>query len=125
MTRSVVVVILLAVLSPFYVLFASPAHKTLANLPACCRRDGKHHCAMVNDGVPSSQTRMNSVAPPCPFQGSHALVSHVVASLPNSSDAHYGQVLSHPAIHEQALAAMRVSQARSHQKRGPPLQPLN
>jgi hypothetical protein len=50
---------------------------TDSDLPACCRRDGKHHCSMGLGSVGSAETSMtdressgpavNPIRPKCPY----------------------------------------------------------
>jgi hypothetical protein len=42
-----------------------------ADVPACCRRNGKHHCAMLPQG-----DGFRTVAASCPYRGFTALTSH-------------------------------------------------
>jgi hypothetical protein len=99
-------------------LFAS-AEKAL---PACCRRDGKHHCigktsAQIDVGsVPAvSGARTN-----CPqFPKMLGVTSHGQFGL-STSTAVFAEIVSHPALSPQTQSNYRVSLLRSHQKRGPP-----
>jgi len=91
-------------------------------LPACCRRDGKHHCmgktnAQIDVGavpaVSGAQTK-------CPqFPKMLGVSSHNQLGLSTSS-AVFAGIVSHPALSPQTLSNYRVSMLRSHQKRGPP-----
>ncbi len=95
------------------------------NVPACCRRDGKHHCAMMDSpGEPSSSTgpALNAVQQKCPlfpkggavpaaskivFRKSPAVTAApapIYTPLPNPTETH-----------------VRAAFDRSEQKRGPPL----
>ena len=56
-------------------------------VPACCRRDGKHHCNMGTSRLDSSQDgqlRLRVQAPDCPFRGQHG-VALIAAVLPSDS----------------------------------------
>jgi hypothetical protein len=98
-------------------LFASDVD---ANLPACCRAHGKHHCAMMaSRSVSSSGPAIQ--AGRCPlFPGNKAVVAHRVTGAPRTSQAVFSEVLSHPASHPQTEALYRISYSRAAQKRGPP-----
>jgi hypothetical protein len=74
---------------------------------------------------PSTDTQVKALVPVCPFRSQAVLVSHVVAYLPQTSASLFAELLSHPAIHQQTLASLRISETRSHQKRGPPANPLS
>jgi hypothetical protein len=127
MRRITTISVLLLLLSysgaPFV---AAVTQESGAELPACCRRGGKHHCAMMLDvhlrahssGAPAFS------APPthCPFypQGlPQSWVPFSAAILPGNGAA-YASPRSHPACHAQTDAHFRVSFDRSRQKRGPP-----
>jgi hypothetical protein len=97
-----------------------------ANLPACCRRHGAHHCAltmrmatMMRDAA-SSKTPMFSVPATCPeFPGTAA---RFTAPGPALTVAATGL----PILREQArvaladYAAPEATPARTHAGRGPP-----
>lgn len=100
-----------------------------ANLPACCRRTGAHHCAMSNvtktiDGV--STPALQAVLQKCPaFPVSTAVRPGGAAAFPERSQAIFAGLVSHPSIQPQTEARYRVSFSRSRQKRGPPASLLN
>lgn len=100
-----------------------------ANLPACCRRNGAHHCAMS-----SVTTTIDEVSTPafqailqkCPaFPVSTAARAAGAAASPERSLAIFAGLISHPSIQPQTEARYRVSFSRSRQKRGPPDSLLN
>jgi hypothetical protein len=124
-SRTISIAVLFTVIAPLFVIFTNLSTSAEAELPACCRRDGKHHCAMMAVALePSRETQAKALPPACPFRAQAVVVPHLSAYLPQISSAHFAGMQSHPAIHAQTHAAMRISAARSHQKRGPPLQPL-
>lgn len=122
MARAIAVTILLAVLAPSFLVFASsPSSAPEDNLPACCRRDGNHHCAMmVAPERATAEHQFGSIPAKCPFRDSVINASRAAAFVPTATTAAYAGLVSHPAHYEQAFANGRVSEARSHQKRGPP-----
>ncbi len=93
-----------------------------SKLPACCRKDGKHHCAMMDMGTEQSkEPALKNRETKCPFFPSPAppeAFGKAVAHHPG--DIFYASILSHPAAHAQTEARYRVSFSRSSQKRGPP-----
>lgn len=95
------------------------------NLPACCRRDGKHHCMLEMSGMTSSassksQLKTVMLTERCPY-GSKSLpgTPHPDWSL-STSAAIFAGVVAHPSVAPQTESQLRVSEDRSRQKRGPP-----
>jgi len=93
--------------------------------PICCRRDGKHQCAMM-----STQAQQESSAGPtfrtvratCPyFPSPGAVPAYRGAAEPEASPAIFASLISHPTIHAQCEARYRISFNRTCQKRGPPI----
>jgi hypothetical protein len=112
------VVVVAPLLYPFLSLTARDPQ---ANLPACCRRDGKHHCAMTaTETGESSQTQLKTQPEACPFHANTGTVSQIISLVPRAAAAFYAELISHPSVQEQTLAKFRLSEARSHLKRGPP-----
>jgi hypothetical protein len=99
------------------------APKSEANLPACCRRDGKHHCmmSMADRGQFASRTpQFQSPAEKCPYcPVSIAIVQGNALLLPITK-AIFAELIAHPAIAAQTELKLRISLNRSRQKRGPP-----
>jgi hypothetical protein len=93
-----------------------------ANLLACCRRNGAHHCIMKMQQAESSGPGISLSAIPqrCPAYPAlipsvrHGDLSFHVASLI------FAEIVSHPAVKTQTQARARVALDRSRQKRGPP-----
>ena len=92
------------------------------NLPACCRRNGRHHCMTsgAERGASTSGRSVGQVAEKCPW------VPHsTVAARPFASDAApvartAVALVGHLAALSQVEANYRIAASRSHQKRGPP-----
>src|SRR5262245_49868597 len=93
--------------------------QTEANLPKCCRRDGKHQCSMK--GMTGSGTAIQSVGKKCPLypagKASPALAKTGVTIPPYVTAAPVATLV---ASIEQTEARYRVSYSRASQKRGPP-----
>jgi hypothetical protein len=88
-----------------------------ANLPACCRREGKHHCAKPD----TSGTGFKAVGPRCAeFPRAGAFPLHSDPVLLRGSQLFFGALLRYPAVAARAAAGYRLSFSRSRQKRGPP-----
>ena len=97
-----------------------------ANVPACCRRHGQHHCLMGEAertalqalGLASPEFR--APAPTCPYQHSSVRsVQQVRLAIP-AAQVLYAALVSHPTGLAQTHSKWRVSRERSRQKRGPP-----
>jgi hypothetical protein len=98
------------------VLAASPD----SQLPPCCRRDGKHHCAMMamqseSESGPSLRTNR------CPLFPAPRTVPGVPAvSLPGTPRAIFAGFPNRPTSRPKTEALCRISYSRAGQKRGPP-----
>ena len=116
--RRVLAVLLIAL---FGLLAVSPALSAdpESNLPACCRRAGKHHCALAAFGAPSGPAFQSGSR--CPyFPGSLVTTSRPAASATVFSVAIFAPPASYSAMQCAAAAGATLSPGRSHQKRGPP-----
>ncbi len=127
---AIVLILGLPAVSPLFALTGADD----PNLPACCRRDGKHHCmgmaGMSSDGstqnastqTGSTQTQVGiaTLSERCPF-GSHSLpgTPHPDWTL-STSAAIFAGIVSHPSVSPQTESKRRISADRSRQKRGPP-----
>ncbi len=109
---TVVAVLALTVLLP---LLSADAE---SSLPPCCRRTGKHHCAMMDAARQSAGDGFHAVPAKCPFWPRGIASSHPQDFSISSSALFYGGLLSHPASFPQVEAGFVVSSSRSHQKRG-------
>jgi hypothetical protein len=95
---------------------------TESQLPECCRRVGKHRCAMTMDESPSDGVSLRSMQPRCPlYRGALSTPAGRYAAILKTSGAIFGAIVSHAAIQLQVEAGYRVSFSRSSQKRGPPV----
>jgi len=113
----------IALLAVFSCLLMAPlfAADSDASLPACCRRNGKHHCAMRMAFDAWSQHRhFSTVEEKCPYAPLAAVAAH--SSVFHAAPARlcFAEVVSHPAQAPQSNALRRISFSRSRQKRGPP-----
>ena len=95
-----------------------------SNLPACCRRDGKHHCGMMDRDMaeaPSSGLAVAALHVKCPFfPNAAAVVPHSEAALPAASQTAAVSIGVRIVSRARAAAGCSVSFGRSHRKRGPP-----
>lgn len=91
-----------------------------AKLPACCRREGKHHCGMAN-ATSQQETSEAAVREKCPdYPGISAVPAFSNTILLNATQVFFASLKKHPAVHSQTEALQRISFSRSSQKRGPP-----
>jgi hypothetical protein len=99
------------------------ASDTEANLPACCRRKGKHHCMcrMHRTGQQSgNQKGFSTVSEKCPCCPASACTVHSPTYKPETEKQFYAEVVFHPASMPQGESHPRIALFRSHPKRGPP-----
>jgi len=107
----------LPLISPLFALAANSSDK----LPACCRRNGVHHCAMrVLQGEQSQGEQFAARQEKCPAYP--RAVSPVQRNdlSPQSSAQLFAGIVAHPAGKAQAEARARIALYRSRQERGPP-----
>lgn len=114
----------ISLLAVFMWLLVAPAFgpDAEANLPACCRRNGKHHCAMRwmaqrDAGFPG----LTTVSEKCPCGPAAASAVHS-GSYYRSADSSLSAHLSNqPTALRQAEPLLRISLPGGHSKRGPPM----
>jgi hypothetical protein len=95
-----------------------------SNLPACCRRSGAHHCAMAEEASPATGPALQPAPQKCPlFPPATTTPGRVDIGSTKNAGASFTAIVSHLSTQPQAEAHCRVSFSRSHQKRGPPLNP--
>jgi hypothetical protein len=99
-------------------LFGSNAAE--GSVPACCRRGGKHHCAMISMLPSESSTR--TVSEKCPYSIAQPAILVLPSFTPCTSASVFAGITPHPAVAPQVEAWLRISFDRTRQKRGPPLQ---
>lgn len=95
-----------------------------SNLPACCRKNGKHHCMMSMAERRSSMGDSPVFSAPldkCPYAPAAFLGStHWTMSGVPSRQIFFADLVSHPTAFAQTESKLRISRDRSRQKRGPP-----
>jgi len=111
--------VLLFLLAPSFVWLAMPDPQSA--LPSCCRRDGKHHCAMMAMGEPQENApSLRASSPQCPYRSVLGTpMGRGIAGLPIRF-AFFTETVGQSDRIVQVLVDARVSEARSHLKRGPP-----
>jgi hypothetical protein len=96
------------------------ASDTDANLPACCRRNGKHHCTMRRMQQSGGRQGFTTVADKCPYTPASACAVYSPTYKPGDAAAVHGEIVYHPSCAPQPLAHALYSRHRCHPKRGPP-----
>jgi hypothetical protein len=95
---------------------------TDGSMPACCRRDGKHHCmARMTTTMEQSGRHASTIAEKCPCLPSAITTAQSYAHALPLATIFYSGLLKHPACFAQTEARYRISFDRSSQKRGPPV----
>jgi hypothetical protein len=110
----------LPIVSPLFAL----APRSGSSLPECCRRNGKHDCAMSmaeRNQLLSHESRFSAPPEKCPYCPAAILnIHHSVNFVPPTGQVIYAGLVSHPAGVVQAECKRRISRDRSHGKRGRP-----
>jgi hypothetical protein len=91
-----------------------------AKLPPCCRRDGKHHCAMMSDQAGSPEGPSLRAAGCALFSTGRATPAGKTAGLCGAPRAIFAGLVGSRAIPARTEALCRSSYSRAGQKRGPP-----
>jgi hypothetical protein len=98
-----------------------------SNLPACCRRDGKHHCGMMaqdmagTEPAPSSGPAADALRAKCPFfPNGGATLPHSGTALLAAAQTSGISIAIRTSTPARSEAGYRLSFDRSHPKRGPP-----
>jgi len=94
-----------------------------SNVPACCRRNGQHHCEMsMAERAQSAGGERAFRLPPekCPYCPAAIIRAHAASFTLPTSQAVYAALASHPAVFAQTQSRLHISESRSRQKRGPP-----
>jgi len=118
------VAILLAGLFSFSLIAPLFSAGSDANLPACCRRNGKHHCAMAAGAaqMPSPGRSFQSGGT-CPYYpGWFVTGVNSVAFLVSSAPA-LTPFIGRATVPYASRAVFAGARSRSHGKRGPPPSP--
>jgi len=124
--RALSIVLLLLFSAPLILPLLALTVSSEMNLPACCRRNGAHHCMMKAPPTESDSAATNLSAIPqrCPaYPAVVTPVRHGNLSFPSASLI-FAEIVSHPAIKLQTEARARVALDRACHKRGPPTELL-
>jgi hypothetical protein len=100
-------------------LFALAANSDV-NLPACCRRNGIHHCNMQMQRAASSGAAFSGIPTKCPAYPRPATLVRITHAQVNAEAIAFitpGSVLT---IKSRAQTSSKISTKSAHPKRGPP-----
>lgn len=113
----------ISLLMLFALPFATPlfgVNAAEAELPACCRRTGKHHCEMKVVMAGQQGSLITTVGEKCPYSVAPPAILAAAVYAPSASGSIFAGVARHPAVAAQVEAQLRISFDRARQKRGPP-----
>ena len=118
MRRVLSILLLAAFALPLVAPLLALAQDPDAGVPACCRRHGQHHCAMVDSGRDNSAHRLVAL---CPAWPQRAVLSPVGSRhfIPGTSSA-AASLRNYSSLPPQFYAARQTARERLHPKRGPP-----
>jgi len=88
-----------------------------SNLPACCRRNGAHHCAL---SIAAQSTNAPTVSARCPAFPHRAAVANVVPAAFLATHPSIRLPIAIQATAARAETQRHLSRERTHQTRGPP-----
>jgi hypothetical protein len=94
-----------------------------SGLPACCRRNGKHHCMMKMEqrrGFIQQGVWISSPAEKCPYYPGVVPASHSDQIPPKTFASVFAAFASQPVRVAQTASKRRIVRGGSRQKRGPP-----
>ena len=123
--RKLIAIALLAVFGlPFASSLFALTPKSEANLPACCRRNGKHHCMMdmaERNKFLGEKPGFSAPLEKCPYSPAAILsIHHPINLMPHSGQTIYAGLVSHPTGVAQTECKMRIARDKARGKRGPP-----
>ncbi|OJV41413.1 MAG: hypothetical protein BGO25_17050 [Acidobacteriales bacterium 59-55] len=100
------------------------ASTTDADVPVCCRRDGKHHCMMARtlerDSGNASQDRTASLRDRCPYNLATPAAVNLPFVLHEAQTGLISEIVTASASPVRTETIHRNLFDNSHQKRGPP-----
>ena len=121
--RSLSILLLVLFGLPFVSSLFAAGSATDTGVPACCRRNGTHHCLMsMTERSQISRQGDGFAAIPerCPYCPGVVTATHADWLTAPTGEAIFAGLVSHPASEAQTESKRRVSRDRSRQKRGPP-----
>jgi hypothetical protein len=121
-TRSAILVfaLTLPILLPSLAFLWQP---TASVLPPCCRRDGKHHCAMMMAAAAqdlSPAPTLRAAYSECPYHPAAIISGHAIVLYPAFARTAATPFEARAVLHPQPASRLLLSDQRSRHKRGPP-----
>jgi len=103
-------------------LFAASSYSA-SSVPACCRKNGKHHCmgGMEMNSRTDSKTALHAPEGACPYAPAVLAMLHHDTFATVTQTVIMTALQSHDAVIAQSESSLRISRDRSRQKRGPPI----
>ena len=93
-----------------------------ANLPACCRRNGAHHCAMSSEDASADGAVWHSTGSKCSsFPAASEAPSRAALAASRNCAAIVTAMVRQSSVPQRAEVIYRLSFSRSRHKRGPPV----
>jgi hypothetical protein len=92
-----------------------------ANLPPCCRRNGKHHCIMRMEQLSGKRKGFTAVSEKCPCLPASACAVHSPIFHPETRQRFEAEVTRQPVRPALSAAFCRLCFLSGNPKRGPPL----
>lgn len=109
----------LPAVSPLFALAATSD----ANLPACCRRNGAHHCAMqMGPTATSNGPAFSSVPEKCPAYPRPATLVRITHAQIHAGTFAFATPAAVASVTQRAETRSKAAIKSPHQKRGPPTQ---
>jgi len=108
---------------PFLSPLLALAADVQSSVPACCRKNGAHHCqgnTTEHAGASKQGIQIGALGQKCPYSPRAVAATHPTLLAPGTSAAVIAAIVSHPTGIAQTESKRRISQDRSRQKRGPP-----
>ena len=118
------ILLLVAFWLPLAIPLLATGGDSMANVPACCRKNGTHHCIMsLSEKQRTSQDETYLIAPrdKCPYCPGAIPANQQTPYVTAKATSLKVSVAAHPSGVAQTESKRRISLDRSRQKRGPPV----
>lgn len=115
-----------AILLPLIAPMLSVGGTAQSIVPACCRREGRHHCAMSEAdraklmGEVAGEARWGAACDMAPYRQAALGAIHLQVLASGAGGTQVAVAVGSPSAAEQAECLRRIAFDRARQKRGPP-----